>query len=78
MREVATPFEDLELAVGNRGCVGLDLGVDVKEGAAIEDFVKPDRVVVGVRRPEVADVLRELVEGADAALASVRDLKVRP
>ena len=32
----------------------------LKEGAAIEDFMKPDRVVVGVRRPEVADVLREL------------------
>lgn len=32
----------------------------LKEGAAIEDFVKPDRVVVGVRRTEVADVLREL------------------
>jgi UDPglucose 6-dehydrogenase len=32
----------------------------LKEGAAIEDFIKPDRVVVGVRRPEVADVLREL------------------
>jgi len=32
----------------------------LKEGAAIEDFIKPDRVVVGVRRSEVADVLREL------------------
>jgi UDPglucose 6-dehydrogenase len=32
----------------------------LKEGAAIEDFMKPDRVVVGVRRPEVAEVLREL------------------
>ena len=32
----------------------------LKEGAAIDDFMKPDRVVVGVRRPEVADVLREL------------------
>jgi UDPglucose 6-dehydrogenase len=32
----------------------------LKEGAAIDDFIKPDRVVVGVRRPEVADVLREL------------------
>ncbi|REK08248.1 MAG: UDP-glucose/GDP-mannose dehydrogenase family protein [Planctomycetota bacterium] len=32
----------------------------LKEGAAIEDFIKPDRVVVGVRRPEVAEVLREL------------------
>jgi UDPglucose 6-dehydrogenase len=32
----------------------------LKEGAAIEDFMKPDRVVVGVRRPEVAEVMREL------------------
>jgi UDPglucose 6-dehydrogenase len=32
----------------------------MKEGAAIDDFMKPDRVVVGVRRPEVAAVLREL------------------
>src|SRR5215213_9604480 len=34
----------------------------LKEGAAIEDFMKPDRVVVGVRRPEVADCLRQLYE----------------
>ena len=34
----------------------------LKEGAAIEDFMKPDRVVVGVRRPEVAEVLRQLYE----------------
>lgn len=32
----------------------------LKEGAAIDDFMKPDRVVVGVRRPEVGEVLREL------------------
>ncbi len=32
----------------------------LKEGAAIDDFIKPDRVVVGVRREEVAAVLREL------------------
>ena len=32
----------------------------LKEGAAIDDFMKPDRVVVGVRRQEVADVLHEL------------------
>ncbi len=34
----------------------------LKEGAAIEDFMKPDRVVVGVRRPEVADMLHQLYE----------------
>lgn len=32
----------------------------LKEGAAIEDCTKPDRVVVGVRRPEVAEVLHDL------------------
>jgi len=32
----------------------------LKEGAAIEDFQKPDRVVVGVRSAAVADVLRNL------------------
>ncbi len=32
----------------------------LKEGAAIDDFMKPDRVVVGVRRPEVAELLKEL------------------
>jgi len=32
----------------------------LKEGAAIEDFQKPDRVVVGVRRPSDAEVLRTL------------------
>jgi len=32
----------------------------LKEGAAIEDFMKPDRVVVGVRRPEVAELLRDI------------------
>jgi len=32
----------------------------LKEGAAIDDFMKPDRVVVGVRHEEVAQVLREL------------------
>ncbi len=32
----------------------------LKEGAALDDFMYPDRVVVGVRRPEVAEKLREL------------------
>ncbi len=32
----------------------------LKEGAAINDFMYPDRVVVGVREPMVAEVLKEL------------------
>ncbi|WP_435011469.1 UDP-glucose dehydrogenase family protein [Tundrisphaera lichenicola] len=32
----------------------------LKEGAAIDDFNKPDRVVVGARRPEVFEQLKEL------------------
>ena len=32
----------------------------LKEGAAIDDFCKPDRVVVGVLRPEVGAVLHQL------------------
>ena len=32
----------------------------LKEGAAIDDFMKPDRVVVGVRCQEVSDKLRHL------------------
>lgn len=32
----------------------------LKEGAAINDFMFPDRVVVGVRRPEAGATLREL------------------
>jgi UDPglucose 6-dehydrogenase len=32
----------------------------LKEGCAIDDFARPDRVVVGVMRPEVAEVLHQL------------------
>jgi len=34
----------------------------LKEGAAIDDFEKPDRVVVGVRDEYAADILRQLYE----------------
>jgi UDPglucose 6-dehydrogenase len=34
----------------------------LKEGAAIADFTKPDRVVVGVTRPGVAEILREIYQ----------------
>ena len=32
----------------------------LKEGAAVEDFMKPDRVVLGVDSPQAAETLREL------------------
>src|SRR5262249_28901345 len=32
----------------------------LKEGAAVDDFMKPDRVVVGVSRSDVGDALQEL------------------
>ena len=32
----------------------------LKEGAAIEDFMKPDRIVVGIDRPEAEDLMRKL------------------
>ncbi len=34
----------------------------LKEGAALDDFMKPDRVVVGTRREEVLDVLWDLYQ----------------
>jgi UDPglucose 6-dehydrogenase len=32
----------------------------LKEGAAIEDFMKPDRIILGVENPEVEEVMQEL------------------
>jgi UDPglucose 6-dehydrogenase len=34
----------------------------LKEGAAVEDFMKPDRVVLGAQDPEAISVLKELYE----------------
>jgi len=34
----------------------------MKEGAAIDDFMKPDRVVIGAARPEAFKVMRELYD----------------
>jgi UDPglucose 6-dehydrogenase len=46
-----------------KGCPHVDVASNpefLKEGAAIDDFMKPDRVVVGVRSAVVGEVLREL------------------
>jgi len=34
----------------------------LKEGAAVDDFLRPDRVVIGVRSRRAAEILRELYE----------------
>lgn len=49
--------------LAENGCKHVDVASNpefLKEGAAIDDFMKPDRVVVGVRSKEVGEVLREL------------------
>lgn len=52
-------FERLQKATGREVDVASNPEF-LKEGAAIEDFTKPDRVVVGVCRPEVGERLHEL------------------
>jgi UDPglucose 6-dehydrogenase len=49
----------LKAAVG-RDCRVASNPEFLKEGAAIEDFQKPDRVVVGVRSADVGEILRTL------------------
>lgn len=51
--------EQLFAAVGRR-CEVASNPEFLKEGAAIDDFTKPDRVVVGVRSQRAADLLHEL------------------
>ena len=52
-------FRRLQEATG-RDCDVASNPEFLKEGAAINDFMAPNRVVVGVRRPEVGETLREL------------------
>jgi UDPglucose 6-dehydrogenase len=54
-------FERLNRATG-RNCRVASNPEFLKEGAAIEDFTKPDRVVVGVREPRDAEILHKLYD----------------
>lgn len=53
-------IESRLLAATGRACRVASNPEFLKEGAAIEDFQKPDRVVVGVRTAADADVMRNL------------------
>jgi UDPglucose 6-dehydrogenase len=55
----AAVTERLQQRTG-RSCQVVSNPEFLKEGAAIEDFMKPDRVVVGARSGQVFDVLRDL------------------
>ncbi|MFA5500580.1 MAG: UDP-glucose/GDP-mannose dehydrogenase family protein [Candidatus Omnitrophota bacterium] len=46
----------------------------LKEGSAIDDFMNPDRIVVGVRSKKAADMLRELYKPLKAQIV-VTDIK---
>lgn len=49
--------------LAENGCPHVDVASNpefLKEGAAIDDFMKPDRVVVGVRNAEAGEALRQL------------------
>ena len=46
----------------------------LKEGSAIEDFMNPDRIVIGVRSKKAADILTELYRPLKAAIV-VTDIK---
>lgn len=48
-----------------RGVTGVEFDVAscpefLKEGSAVEDFMKPDRVVIGADKPSVAGILKEM------------------
>lgn len=63
---------------------GVDFDFDVvsnpeflKEGAAIEDFMKPDRVVLGVESSKAADIMRELYKPFNRSVDRVLVMSIR-
>jgi UDPglucose 6-dehydrogenase len=49
----------------------------LKEGAAVEDFMKPDRIVIGVDNPRTAELMRQLYEPFNRNYDRVLTMDVR-
>ncbi len=49
----------------------------LKEGAAIEDFMKPDRVVVGTEKPEVGEIMKDLYAPFNRSMDRVIVMSIR-
>ncbi len=49
----------------------------LKEGAAINDFMKPDRIIIGTENPEAAELLRELYAPFNRSHERVIEMSVR-
>ncbi|GIW47837.1 MAG: UDP-glucose 6-dehydrogenase [Deltaproteobacteria bacterium] len=74
VREVIRSVTDIEFDVASNPEF-------LKEGAAVEDFMKPDRVVIGADKPSVAGILKELYSpfmrsGDRAIIASIRSAEL--
>ena len=57
---------EIQRALDERG-VSMDFDVVsnpefLKEGAAVEDFMKPERIIIGIENPRTAELLRALYE----------------
>lgn len=49
----------------------------LKEGAAIDDFMKPDRVVVGTDKPEVGEIMKDLYAPFNRSMDRVIVMSIR-
>jgi UDPglucose 6-dehydrogenase len=66
---VGTADRVKEIISGSLASRGIDLGFDVvsnpeflKEGDAVNDFMKPDRIIVGTDNADVANIMEQLYE----------------
>ena len=49
----------------------------LKEGAAIDDFMKPDRIIIGADNPRTAELMRELYAPFNRSRERIVDMSIR-